>query len=419
MRVIMAPIGSSGDVHPFLAVARELKAHGHDVRFLANSHYRPQVEHEGIELVVVGEPDEFRRVVDDPDLWHPRRGVNLMMNEVVLKLLRTVRDAAADLHLPGETVLCGPPMALGLRLLQEQLGVPLVSVLLQPSLVRSVPDPPVVPGLPFRRSGPLFWNRFCWWLIDALGFDRMLGRGLNAYRRELGLPPVRRISRWWVSPQRSVGLFPEWFCPRVHELGPTFACGDFPGYDEREAVPMPPEVEAFLAAGEPPIVCTFGTVMVHGKKLFAAAADACRRLGRRAILLTKHAAQLPQPLPVGTIHADYVPLSRLLPRCAALVHHGGIGTLSQGIAAGKPQVVVPLAFDQFDNIDRLERLGLGARAAHRGLTGASLAAALQRVLSDPSYAANAESRSRLLQPARGPAAVREAIEALGTGGKRG
>ncbi|MEE2780612.1 MAG: nucleotide disphospho-sugar-binding domain-containing protein, partial [Planctomycetota bacterium] len=54
-----------------------------------------------------------------------------------------------------------------------------------------------------------------------------------------------------------------------------------------------------------------------------------------------------------------VPLSQLLPHAAALVHHGGIGTTSQALATGIPQLIMPMAFDQPDNADRVQRLGVG------------------------------------------------------------
>jgi UDP:flavonoid glycosyltransferase YjiC (YdhE family) len=93
--------------------------------------------------------------------------------------------------------------------------------------------------------------------------------------------------------------------------------------------------------------------------------DACRRLGRRGLLLSRYRDQLPADLPPGVRHFDYVPLSRVLPRAAALVSHGGIGTLSQALAAGIPQLIMPLGFDQFDNAARLGRLGVAATLTPR------------------------------------------------------
>ena len=55
-----------------------------------------------------------------------------------------------------------------------------------------------------------------------------------------------------------------------------------------------------------------------------------------------------------------MPFSEVLPRSSALVHHGGIGTTAQGLAAGVPQLVMPMSHDQPDNADRLVRMGVGS-----------------------------------------------------------
>ena len=90
-------------------------------------------------------------------------------------------------------------------------------------------------------------------------------------------------------------------------------------------------------------------------RFFSAAVEACHRLGCRGMLLTRYAEQCPQRLPPGVRHFDYAPLSHVLPRAAALVHHGGIGTAAQGLASGRPQLVMPMTFDQPDNASRLVR----------------------------------------------------------------
>ena len=113
------------------------------------------------------------------------------------------------------------------------------------------------------------------------------------------------------------------------------------------------------AAGEPPIVFTPGSAMYHGQDFFRASVEACKQLNRRGILLTRHAEQIPADLPATIRHFSYAPFSLLLPRAAALVHHGGIGTSAQAMAAGCRQLITPFAHDQFDNADRLRRLGEG------------------------------------------------------------
>ena len=71
--------------------------------------------------------------------------------------------------------------------------------------------------------------------------------------------------------------------------------------------------------------------------------------GRRGLLLSRHREHIPRTLPSDVRHVEYAPFSELLPRCAALVHHGGIGTSAQALAAGVPQLIMPMGHDQPDN----------------------------------------------------------------------
>jgi UDP:flavonoid glycosyltransferase YjiC (YdhE family) len=224
------------------------------------------------------------------------------------------------------------------------------------------------------------------------------------------------LGSWWLSPQRVIGLFPDWFGQRQPDWPAQVRLTGFPLYDGLGAEPVPAGLDEFLEDGEPPIVFTPGTMMRHPRQFFAEAVDACGRLWRRGLLLTRFRDQLPARLPGNVRHFDYVPLSRVLPRAAALVSHGGIGTISQALAAGIPQLVMPLGFDQFDNAARLERLGVGATLTPRALCGPAVADQLARLLNSSTVArACQNAAARLRKDEREDAACREVEELAGTG----
>src|SRR6202030_1934782 len=119
---------------------------------------------------------------------------------------------------------------------------------------------------------------------------------------------------------------------------------------------------------------------------FASSVEVAQALGRRAVLLTAHPRQLPASLPPGIRHFGFVPLSTLLPRAAAVVHHGGMGTLGQALAAGVPQLTVPMILDQFDNSRRLLRLGVSANVRSAAYRSASITRLLRNLLESPQVA---------------------------------
>ena len=251
--------------------------------------------------------------------------------------------------------------------------------------------------------------------VDRIA-DRKLCPAINAVRAEIGLPPVRRmLSEWLHSPDRVIAVFPEWFAsPEPDWPAQTIVTG-FPLYDEADVAEIPRELEPFVAAGDPPLVFTPGSANVHGRAFFEAAADACVRLGRRGILLTRHPEQLPPGLPETVRHFDYVPFSALLPRCGALIYHGGVGTLAQGLKAGLPHLVMPMAFDQPDNATRLKRLGVGTALKPRQFTGPRVAHALEGLLASGDVARRTAELADRLRNESPIGETCDAIEALGAG----
>jgi UDP:flavonoid glycosyltransferase YjiC (YdhE family) len=134
------------------------------------------------------------------------------------------------------------------------------------------------------------------------------------------------------------------------------------------------------------VVVTPGSANRQAAAFFRAAIGATERINRRALLVTGYREQLPGLLPVHTLHVTYAPFSMLFPRAAAVVHHGGIGTCAQAIAAGVPQVVMPIGFDQPDNASLASRLGVAETIAPAQFTESRVAAALERLLSSKDVA---------------------------------
>jgi UDP:flavonoid glycosyltransferase YjiC (YdhE family) len=205
-------------------------------------------------------------------------------------------------------------------------------------------------------------------------------------RAELGLPPVRRLlDEWWHSPERIIALYPPWYASPQPDWPRQLVLTGFPLFDERGLTEAPRPVLDFLDAG-PPIVFTAGSANRHAHAFFAEAIEACRLLGRRGLLVTRYADQLPPTLPDGVLHCSYIPFSEVLPRSAALVHHGGIGTTAQALAAGIPQLVMPMSHDQPDNAARLARLGVGRSLPPRRFTAPAVAQVLDEMLKSDTVA---------------------------------
>ena len=389
---LLLPAGSHGDVHPFVAVGRWLRERGHRVTMITSDVFRDVATRNGLEFVPLLGAAEYQALLDHPDLWHPRRGFAVILQRSQLeKVLPLAFEAIRARYEPGRTVAVAGSLAMSARIAHEVLGVPQVTLHLQPVTCVSVADPPVsAEGFDFRRLPPPF-VRLAYRFFDHVVIDPLLAPAVNSYRARLGLRPVSRVlSRWAPSPQRVIGLFPKWFGP-VPDCGSEFRHGGFVLFDDAIERPTPATLRAFLDAGPPPVVFSFGSAMQHGRRWFDAAVEACRLGGLRGVLLGRSGEQIPESLPSEVHHAAYAPFSEVFPRAAAVVHHGGIGTCAQAMRAGIPQLVMPLAYDQGDNAARARRLGVAEVVAPARFTGRAIAGRLRAMIGNDSMRATARN----------------------------
>jgi UDP:flavonoid glycosyltransferase YjiC (YdhE family) len=378
MRVLLCTIGSAGDVHPVIGVGKALRARGHDATVVTNPTFERLAREHGLDFAPLGTSDDYARVQADPDLWHPTRGFQVIARRMLLPNVEPLYSIIAR-HDPAETVVFAAGTCFGARIAQEHLGFRLVTHHLAPALLWSRHRPSAL-GIvnPERVPRPLM---LAFHRLTVAIADRELAPPVSAFRHRLGLAPARDIMfSWNNSPDRILGLFPDWFGPIQPDWPSQVRLTGFPRFDppspdqSGEALPE-------LARGDrAPLIFTPGSANIHARKFFAAAVAASQALNRPAILLTRHREQLPDRLPPDVIHRPYIPLNEILPRAAVLIHHGGIGTTAQGLAAGIPHLVMPMSHDQPDNALRLRRLGVGDLLTPGRFTGARVAAALDRLL---------------------------------------
>jgi len=121
---------------------------------------------------------------------------------------------------------------------------------------------------------------------------------------------------------------------------------------------------------------------MHTREYFAAALEAARRLRRRALVITPRSDLVPSDHGPDVHVCRYAPFRLVLPHAAAVVHQAGIGTTSQCLRAGVPQVCVPSIYNQPDTAERLRRLGVARTLAPKHFTVDRLHQALTQVLNN-------------------------------------
>ncbi len=381
MTILILAIGSYGDVLPLIGLGQRLRSQDYKVTLFTNDHFSDLVQQADLTFVPLGTQTDYDNLAQNPALWHPHKGWRIIMTKLASSHLRTAYNTLCAHVKTKSTLLLSSTLGFAARLVHETHHIPHVTVHFSPGVFHSAHSPPKMPNMSLPDWLPIWFKQGVWTCLDHLLIDPVVKPSLNHFRQELGLPPVSRIFHHWLhSPELVVGLFPDWFAPPQPDWPPRTVLTDFPLYDQTHDATTADKVEEFLGQHPNPLVFTPGSANMHAPGFFEEAKQACLALNRPAMFLTRYPQQIPKSLPPSIHHFSYVPLSRILPRCSALVHHGGIGTCAQALQAGIPQLIQPLAFDQFDNASRVERLGVGLTLQKKRFRAKPLHVALQHLL---------------------------------------
>lgn len=384
---------------PLLHLGRLLKARGHEATLVSMDYFESAIKAAGLEFVTFGSREEFDRISENPDIWKPFKGTRMVF-EAAMGAVKPVYDAilqATKRHPDHGVTLVSPGTNFGARLARETLKAPLITVHLQPISVLSASDFPVFHHrLAWLRQLPLPFRKALMRMPNPI--DWMARSRLRPMCEELKVSlPRSVVQEWWHSPDANLMLFPKEFAAPQADWPVNVFQHVFPLEDLAKEQPLAPELSRFLDGGSPPVLFTPGTGNRHARAYFETALEACMGMGQRAIFATRHLPDVPAKLPASVIALEYVPFSHVLPRCAVLVHHGGIGTMSQALAAGIPQLIMPLAHDQPDNAQRILEQGLGDFLPPSRFTAPNLRKKLSCLLTNAQMKANCGAWSERLR----------------------
>jgi len=418
-RIVLSTFGSFGDVHPYIAIALELKSRGHRPLIATSEVYREKMESVGIEFHPVrpdvpsyDQSDELKKLVER--LMSPKEGPEAVGDLIIPHL----RDIYADLDAATEDadLLLTHPLPFAGTIIAEKKKLPWVSSVLAPASFLSVYDPIVPPQWP--------------WLYHLMNLSPWVGRGVMALatikldklaqpiydlRKELGLPRGGQpLFEGQHSPTKVLALFSKLMAKPQPDWPRNTVVTGFPFYDRRDFFgesEMPPGLGEFLDAGPPPIVFTLGSSAIWvAQDFYRDSIAAAQALGRRAVLLIGLPRNLPSEiLPEGVAAFEYAPYSEVLPRACAIVHQGGVGTTGQGMRSGQPVLIVPHAHDQFDNAARVKRLGCGRVLTRARYNAEAATRELRILLDDKSYAEAAANVGSVVREEHG---ARDAVDEI-------
>jgi rhamnosyltransferase subunit B len=398
-RIVLTTLGSLGDLYPQIAIAIELRQRGHDIVFAVMQEYGDIVTELGFEFWLI-RPDssmmknpETLALMKDTETG-AEYGFNYWLapslRDTYTDLLASAKDA--DLIVAGAAVFVAPLVA-------EKLGIPWIEFALAPFDFFSISDPSIR-LLKFldklRELGRPFQPRMIPFLKSM---QQQLAEPIYTLRAELGLseikynPLAENLSSCMI-----LAMFSPVLAAPQPDWDPRIVVAGFPFYDgTHQDIELNAEIEAFLAAGAPPIVFTLGTIVVGVPGTFyQESVQAAILLNRRAVLLIGPNTP-PTNLPETMIAIDYIRHSAIFPRACAIVHQGGAGTTAQALKSGHPTLIMPYCDDQPDNAARMQRLGTSRTISRQEYKAARVAQELEILLDQPEYATKAAAVAQIIQ----------------------
>lgn len=413
-RIVLATIGSLGDLHPMIALALELKRRGHTPVINTWAGYEEKLDALGIEFA----PLRPNVDIDDRDLhkkaMDASAGPEFVIKDLIIGNVRDMYDdlssavKGADLFLTGEIVYAAKSVA-------EISGVPWISTSLSPISMFSADDPNVymqAQWIEWLRPLPSVFHR------GMLGMMKLFTSSwLDEYRKfrsDLGLDEKHEpIFTEKFSPLQHLVLFSTALAEPQRDWPQPHLQTGFCFYDESGVTELQPELQEFLKHDEPPIVFTLGSAAVlDAGDFFDESVKAAKQLNRRAVLLYGRDCEPPIGLTDDIVGFEFAPYSLVFPHAACVVHQAGVGTTGQVLRAGVPHVIMPFSHDQPDNAARCRRAGVAEVIPRGQYTAGRAANAIDAVLSNASYRENAAHLKRMVGAERGTAAACDAIEEI-------
>ena len=374
-KVLLSTVGSRGDVQPMLALAMALKQQGHQPILAAGPNFSSFVKSHGIDFATYG-PDLTERKRWLYELNNSREKRQKDDAEYIKNAFESTYDVAKDCDM----IVVGGAFHHAGRSVAQALDIPFVCALYCAASVSLLNYSLVWMQLRHqtqKQNRPRSVNIALWKSHEKEQDDRYLDV-INIQRDKLNLAPIDNVHRHiiseqpWLVADKTLGPAAKSRNIKINQVGPLLLKND---------EPLPSKVEAFLDNGPPPIYIGFGSMLYTGKLTRKNLIDVCRLSGHRAIISQGWSElDIPQDDENILAIAD-INQSKLFPRMAAIVHHGGAGTTTAAAIAGVPQLIVPNVFDQFYWGHRIEELGIGL-ACRNVLTISvdSLVGALQQLM---------------------------------------
>lgn len=413
-KILFLSLGTKGDFFPFLGLAREFKARGYSTLVLGCENIRNICDQEGIEFEAIQTTEEYCEVFENPLAWKPKTGLEFYYKMILAATERSYRAIERQAVANKCFLICKDKMMAGV-LAYEKLKLPTACLYLSPYAHISYIDPAKVS--PFYN----FLTHYMGLSLRKLFMKRYFKKAntilypLNEFRAKLGLPAITDFTGTFRnSIPLKLNLWPEWFCPYKSDWPPQTISTGFINYcgPKNSSTTWIEKASCSDFLSHKPIVFAMGTGLgLHFEDYIALFSKVCQKIQKQGILVSpsvhgKDSVDVNEYFKI----IKFAPFDELFNYASIIVNHGGLGTISQALSAGKPQIITPFGHDQFENGYQVERLGAGFSIPFWSLTCNNLSKALQNILYNTSFQERSSELSKKLAAENGTLVACDLIE---------
>jgi rhamnosyltransferase subunit B len=416
-RVVITTFGSTGDLNPFIAIGLALRDRGHEVVFAVEANFEQQVNSLGFPVrVLTGDQAEalgpYRHQIFNSD--QPLTSLKLLVDRYILPTLPAKVAELCEICRQADLLISVTPQ-FAASIVAEMLHIAWITVILTPSTLPSaqIAVQPMSVSLPtpLQRLS----NRFSW-LLGGLFLRRIVDRPVNRIRRAFSVSPAFNLM-WTgnLSTRFTAMAVSPVLVPRPHDWPEYVHITGFCFWDGAEDWLFPETLKTFLHGGKPVVAVTAGTVSPDERALFApyyqTSIESILACGARALLINPPEINVAPEQEEDVLSVTAAPFSQVFPLCAAVIHHGGIGTIAQCLRAGVPSLIVPGGMDQPFNAAQVVQRKAGLWIPRKRYTARRAESALKTLLSIPTYQEQARKIQAGIMQENGVSAICAAVEA--------
>lgn len=404
MKIAILTLGSRGDVQPYVALGKELIKHDHEVVICTGATFKDFIEENGIsfqaasaDLMAIMESEEGSRVFNGGNF----NLINMLKfsKAVITPAYRRSMDDFFQASQEADLIIYHPK-ALGAVDIAIHYDIPCICLPPVP-IMYPITEFPNFSVSPNKNFGPVL-NRLSYKVV-ALG-ERPFMKQINDFREKTLNLPKRKAGLYTYDMNGSP-------IPILYPLSPflfkeveswknrVFLSGFF--FLDLGEETLSDEIEEFLKKGKKPIVVSFSSMPLKDPASFKQKlVQAIKETNNRAIVLTGTSG-MKFDYEEDILAVEKAPHRLLFKRAKGIIHHGGVGTMSEALLSGVPQLIIPFTVDQPFWADRLHKNGYAIKPLReKNLEVPDLVLALQQ-MNNKDYLKNAQRIKNEIQSENG------------------